>query len=44
VEGLHAVGDILTKINVNCVIKLHAALLFMCVFLWVYLMRGYNCL
>jgi hypothetical protein len=31
-EGLHAVGDILTKISVNCV------------FLWVYLMCGYICL
>jgi hypothetical protein len=35
VEGLHAVGDILTKISVNCVINLHVALLFTCVFLWV---------
>jgi hypothetical protein len=43
-EGLHAVGDILTKISVNCVIKLHVALLFTCAFLWVYLMCGYNCL
>jgi hypothetical protein len=34
-EGLHAVGDILTKISVNCVINLHAALLFMCIFVWV---------
>jgi hypothetical protein len=33
VEGLHAVGDILTKISVNCVINLHAALLFTCLFL-----------
>jgi hypothetical protein len=32
VEGLHIVGDILTKISVNCVINLHAALLFMCLF------------
>jgi hypothetical protein len=32
VEGLHAVGDILTKISVNCVINLHAALLFTCYF------------
>jgi hypothetical protein len=31
-EGLHAVGDILTKISVNCVINLHVALLFMCYF------------
>jgi hypothetical protein len=44
VEGLHAVGDILTKISVNCVINLHVALLFMCLFLWVYPMCGYNCL
>jgi hypothetical protein len=36
-EGLHAVGDILTKISVNCVINLHAALLFPCLFLWVLL-------
>jgi hypothetical protein len=35
VEGLHAVDDILTKISVSCVITLHAALLFMCIFLWV---------
>jgi hypothetical protein len=32
VEGLHRVGDIITKISVNCVIHLHVALLFMCVF------------
>jgi hypothetical protein len=44
VEGLHAVGDILTKISVNCVINLHVALLFTCLFLWVYPMCGYNCL
>jgi hypothetical protein len=35
VEGMHTVDDILTKISVNCVINLHVALLFMCVFLWV---------
>jgi hypothetical protein len=35
VEGLHTFGDILTKISVNCVINLHVALLFMCLFLWV---------
>ena len=35
VESLHVVGEILTKIRVNCVINLHAALLFTCVFLWV---------
>jgi hypothetical protein len=31
-DGLHAVGDILTKISTNCVINLHAALLFTCLF------------
>jgi hypothetical protein len=41
-KGLHIVGDILTKISSNCVINLHAALLFTCLFLWVYLMHGYN--
>jgi hypothetical protein len=35
-EGLHAVGDILTKISVNCVINLHAALLFPCLVLRIY--------
>jgi hypothetical protein len=44
VEGLHAVGDILSKINANCVINIHFALLFTCSFLWVYPMHGYNCL
>jgi hypothetical protein len=41
VEGLHAVGDILTKISVNCVINymLHC---YLCVILWVYLMCVYN--
>ena len=34
-EGLHVVGDILTKISANCVINLHVALLFTCLFLWV---------
>jgi hypothetical protein len=34
-EGLNTFGEILTKIGVNCVIKLHVALLFMCLFLWV---------
>jgi hypothetical protein len=32
---MHTIGDILTKINVNCVINLHVTLLFTCVFLWV---------
>jgi hypothetical protein len=36
-KGLHVVGDILTKISANCVINLHVALLFMCLFLWVFL-------
>jgi hypothetical protein len=44
VEGLHAVGDILTNISVNYVINLHAALLITCLFLWVYSLCGYNCL
>ena len=42
VEGMHAVGDILTKISVNCVINLYVALLFTCLFFWVYPMCGYN--
>jgi hypothetical protein len=37
VEGLYTVGDILTKISANCVINLHAAMLFTCLFLWVIL-------
>jgi FtsH-binding integral membrane protein len=44
VKGLHTFGHILTKISVNCVIHLHVALLFTCLFLWVYSMCGYNCL
>jgi hypothetical protein len=44
VEVLHIVGDILTKINVNCVINLHVALLFTCLFLWVIICVVYNCL
>jgi hypothetical protein len=44
VEGLHIAGDIINKITSNCVINLHVALLFMCSVLWVYPMRGYNCL
>jgi hypothetical protein len=32
VEGLHAVGNIITKINANCMINLHATLLFTCLF------------
>jgi hypothetical protein len=42
VEGIHVVGDILTKTSANCVINLHATLLFMCLFLWVYLTCVYN--
>jgi hypothetical protein len=44
VEGLHAFGDILTKISANWLINLHVALLFTCLYLWVYLMCVYNCL
>jgi hypothetical protein len=44
VDSLHVVGDILTKISVNCVINLHVALLFTCLFLWVSPMHDYNCL
>jgi hypothetical protein len=40
VEGLHTVGDIPTKISVLCVINLHVALLFTCVFLWVHPVHG----
>jgi hypothetical protein len=43
-EGLHAIGDILAKISVNCVINLHVALSFTCLFLWVYPTYVYNCL
>jgi hypothetical protein len=42
VEGMYTVGGILTKIIFNYVINLQAALLFTCIFLWVYLMCGYN--
>jgi hypothetical protein len=43
-EGMHTIGDIITKISSNCLINLHVALLFTCSVLWVYAMRGYNCL
>jgi hypothetical protein len=43
-EGMHIVGDILTKISVNCVLNLHDALLFTCLVLWVYPMCAYKCL
>jgi hypothetical protein len=33
---MHAFGDIITKISVNCVMNLHAALSFMCLYLWVF--------
>jgi hypothetical protein len=36
VEGLDAIGDTLTKISVNCVINLHAPLLFLCLVLQSY--------
>jgi hypothetical protein len=32
-EGVHAFGDIFTKISVNCVINLHYALLFVFIFM-----------
>ena len=41
-DGLDVVGDILKKISVNCVINLHVALLFTCLFLWVYPMLSPN--
>jgi hypothetical protein len=31
-DSLHVVGDILSKISTDCVINLHAALLFTCLF------------
>jgi hypothetical protein len=34
-EGMHTFGDILTRISAYCVITLHVALLFTCLFLWV---------
>jgi hypothetical protein len=34
-EGLHAVGEIITNIRANSVINLHDGLLFTCLFLWV---------
>jgi hypothetical protein len=34
-EDIHIVGDIFAKISANCMINLHAALLFTCLFLWV---------
>jgi hypothetical protein len=43
VEGLHAVGYILTKISVNYVINLHVALSFTCSILWVIMCMIYNC-
>jgi hypothetical protein len=43
-DGMHVVGDIITKISAFWVIKLHVALLFTCSVLWVYLMHGYDCL
>jgi hypothetical protein len=36
-EDLNVVGDIITKISVNCVINLHATLLFLCLVLQIYL-------
>jgi hypothetical protein len=42
VDGLPTVGDIITKISVNCVINLHVALLFMFLLLWVSPKHHYN--
>jgi hypothetical protein len=42
-EGLHAVGDILTKISANCVISLHVALLFTCLFYGYFLYMLHVC-
>jgi hypothetical protein len=48
VEVLHAIGDILTKISVNCVINLHVALLFMGLsyvwFIAVFIFMGISCI
>ena len=52
VDCMHAIGDILTKISVNCVINLHAALLLMClfygfiicVFITVFIFMGIACI
>jgi hypothetical protein len=52
VEGLHAVGDSLTKISANCVINLHVVLLFTSLFLWdiicvviiVFIFMGISCI
>jgi hypothetical protein len=35
VEGIHIVGDIITKISANCVINLRFSLLFTCLSLWI---------
>jgi hypothetical protein len=52
VDDLHATGDIITKISVNCVIKLHVALLFTyifygfirCVIIIVCMFMGISCI
>jgi hypothetical protein len=53
VDGLHTVGDILTKISTNYVINLHVALLFTCLFygfiicviiiIWMFMVISYVC-
>lgn len=42
-EGLHEVGDILTKISVNCD-KFTCCIIIYVFILWVYPMCSYNCL
>jgi Na+/phosphate symporter len=51
-EGMHTFGDIITNISVNCVINLHVAFLFTCVFLsvticvviFVFIFMGISCI
>ena len=52
-DGLHTIGDILTKISTNYVINLHVALLFTCLFygfiicviiiIWMFMVISYVC-
>jgi hypothetical protein len=44
VDSMNIVGDIITNISSIGVIKIHVAVLFTCLVLWVYLMHGYDCL
>jgi len=43
VEGLHIVGDILTKISDNCVIKFTCCIVVYVLIFMGYHMCGYNC-